>query len=89
MKAADIPDDAMLRVIASPSRFHREGSVPPDAPNWWSRWDLDEQFPTVPAKIVLAKVRQLMKRGFVAGCDCGCRGDFEVTDAGRTFLARR
>ncbi len=33
-------------------------------------------------KLVLSKMRQLIKKGYVDGCDCGCRGDFEITDKG-------
>ena len=40
-----------------------------------------------PEKVQLAKMRQLMKRGLVTGCGCGCRGDFEITEAGRAYLA--
>jgi hypothetical protein len=37
---------------------------------------------TVP-KLILAKMRMLRRAGLVAGCDCGCRGNFELTDKGR------
>ncbi len=37
----------------------------------------------LPQKIVLAKMKQLIRRGVVSGCGCGCRGDFEITDKGR------
>lgn len=40
----------------------------------------------VPEKLVLAKLKQLIKRGLVNGCGCGCRGDFEITDKGCEFL---
>lgn len=77
MKAADIPDDTMLAVLATPS-----------VTELWMRWDLAAQFPTIPEKVVAAKVRQLIKRGLADGCDCGCRGDFEITPTGRVFLER-
>lgn len=41
---------------------------------------------SVPRKLVLAKMRQLIKRGLVSGCTCGCRGEFELTDKGRSIL---
>lgn len=41
----------------------------------------------VPAKIVRAKAARLIERGLMDGCTCGCRGDFELTDAGRAYLA--
>ncbi len=34
----------------------------------------------------LKKIEELIDRGLVAGCVCGCRGDFELTDAGREAL---
>lgn len=42
--------------------------------------------PGVPAKVALAKAKRLIKRGLLNGCACGCRGDFELTDAGRELL---
>jgi hypothetical protein len=41
-----------------------------------------------PAKLQLAKMGQLIRRKLVSGCICGCRGDFEITDQGRAFLAQ-
>jgi hypothetical protein len=38
-------------------------------------------------KLILAKMRQLMKRGLVDGCGCGCRGDFEITPKGEEWLS--
>ena len=38
-------------------------------------------------KLILSKMRQLMKRGLVDGCDCGCRGDFEITTKGEEWLS--
>lgn len=35
-----------------------------------------------PPKLALAKMRQLIKRGLVTGCTCGCRGDFELKERG-------
>lgn len=37
-------------------------------------------------KLVLSKMKQLIKRGLVTGCDCGCRGDFEITSEGEDWL---
>lgn len=30
----------------------------------------------MPVKVVRAKARSLIRRGVIAGCACGCRGDF-------------
>jgi hypothetical protein len=45
-----------------------------------------DEVPGVPWKVVLAKFRRAKNRGLVDGCDCGCRGDFELTDKGRALL---
>lgn len=39
-----------------------------------------------PPKMALSKMNSLIRRGLVSGCPCGCRGDFEITPAGRQFL---
>lgn len=44
--------------------------------------------PGIPRKLVLAKMRQLIRRGLVGGCNCGCRGDFTLTYRGRAYLAQ-
>jgi len=41
-----------------------------------------------PDKLVLAKMGNLIRRGLVSGCVCGCRGDFTLTDAGISILQR-
>lgn len=40
----------------------------------------------IPEKLLLAKLNNLIKRGFIHGCTCGCRGDFYITEKGREFL---
>lgn len=35
-----------------------------------------------PCLLVIAKMRQMMHRGVVDGCPCGCRGDFVITAKG-------
>ena len=39
-----------------------------------------------PLNLGLAKMRQLLKRGLVQGCGCGCRGDFTITPKGIAYL---
>lgn len=36
--------------------------------------------------LVLAKMENLIRRGLVDGCYCGCRGDFELTVEGEKHL---
>ena len=35
-----------------------------------------------PFKLILSKMKLLIKKGFVDGCGCGCRGDFVITKKG-------
>lgn len=56
-------------------------------PHWALRWNLVCLMPMFPEEVIHAKARQLLKRGLLDGCGCGCRGDFLLTNAGRDFLA--
>jgi len=89
MKAADINDEEFLEVV----RKYNDGEMPdeviswPNHPEWkeqiisgprWALvWDMAKYF-DAPHKVILAKARKLIKKGFLSGCACGCRGDFEV-----------
>lgn len=55
-------------------------------PHWVNRSDLDYVMPAFPWQVILAKASRLIGRGLMGGCDCGCRGDFELTELGREFL---
>lgn len=46
--------------------------------HWANRFDICKALGNPPEKVVLAKLRSLIKRGLLAGCACGCRGDFEL-----------
>lgn len=72
MKAADITDAAMIQAV----RDHQRGPVGA------ALRDVEEAFPGVPNRVVLAKLRILLRRKLIDGCGCGCRGDFRVTAAG-------
>lgn len=60
---------------------------------WCTHWE-SKRIPSVmsampkgiPDKLYLAKMRQLLRRGLVTGCGCGCRGDWEITDKGLAFI---
>lgn len=83
MQCKDIPDGPILRFL---------GSIAPKWGNWFdgdagTSESVANAMPQgVPAKLRLAKMRGLIKRGLVDGCACGCRGDFVLTDAGRALL---
>lgn len=81
MQCKDIPDIPILEFLAKLDR--------------WCNWFEPEQYENsvrrampadVPEKLSLAKMRQLIKRGLVEGCPCGCRGDFELTPRGAEFV---
>lgn len=40
----------------------------------------------LPPKLVHSVMRNLIKKGYVDGCDCGCRGDFVITEKGLNLL---
>lgn len=54
---------------------------------WTNTTEVSIVFRHFPFKVVAAKLSKLLKRGLVTGCDCGCRGDWELTAKGRTALA--
>lgn len=62
----------------------------------WCTWQADcaympsigDLFPDADDKLVRAKMAQLIRKGYAAGCTCGCRGDFEITYKGDALLAR-
>jgi hypothetical protein len=83
MQAKDIPERPVLEFLATLTR-----------PGTWcgSEDDMPENTvlrampPNTPPKVALAKMRALIRRGLVAGCRCGCRGDFELTAPVRAAL---
>ncbi len=81
MQVKDIPDEPILRFLAGPY----DGWPVPG----WATWYWDDDFKPVnsvghampegvPRKLVLAKMKQMTRRGIVLGCACGCRGDFRL-----------
>lgn len=80
----DIPDAPILEFLAS-----LDGK--------WANWygvdyanSVTHAMPSdVPLKLALAKMRQMIRRGVVDGCGCGCRGDFVLTDKGFAELAAK
>lgn len=84
MQCKDIPDLPILAFVA------KHGGI---GCNWF---EIDRDNPrsvrhampdNLPEKLIHAKMRQLIHRRVIEGCDCGCRGDFEITDKGRGLLS--
>lgn len=77
MKTSDLEDKEVMQAVY-------DSCV---ADNMWSNTHkIAEKFPNFPFKVVASKLSRLLKRRLVTGCDCGCRGDWELTAAGYEFL---
>lgn len=51
--------------------------------------DVSYAFPHgYPHILQMAIMRRLYRKGLIGGCDCGCRGDFEITDKGLEVLGK-
>lgn len=85
MKAADIDDARFLRAVDTEQRAGK-GAYRTEHLPWAVWWDVEQHFPGVPLKVLVAKARRLIDRKLMDGCTCGCRGDLELTDAGREQL---
>lgn len=54
---------------------------------WSNRSDVQRELEALakreyPEKVVIAKFRSLVRRKMTEGCDCGCRGDWQLTQKG-------
>lgn len=85
MQCKDIPDQAFLdAVLATPGVTGTDATAPD---SWRMRWMVRETLETalghaIPEKLFLAKAKTLVRRGFLGGCGCGCRGDYHIPAAG-------
>ena len=43
----------------------------------------------VPDKLKIVKMSNLIDKGLVDGCGCGCRGDYEITEKGIEFFSKQ
>ncbi len=76
MQCKDIPTEPIVRFI--------NGVFQDNPPGYrWCNWYDDSSLSVrnampsgTPDNLVIAKMRQLVKRRLVDGCPCGCRGDF-------------
>lgn len=69
IQAKNVPTEKVLDVI---------GTLQKIKGGWAYRSEVEEYFPGVPSKVLLAKLRSLIKSKAITGCACGCRGDFDV-----------
>lgn len=89
LQAKDIPDELLLNIL-----YPHQG--------YWAFWcddnelllgphadrTIDRTLCIYPKKLIQAKWSSLLRRGLIGGCDCGCRGDFEITDKGLALLGK-
>lgn len=84
MQCKDIPDRPILEFLAEHTHEFK-----------WATHGKGYSMPTVqdampadvPVKLQMAKMEMLIRRGLVDGCTCGCRGDYYITDLGRSALS--
>ncbi|MEU6632883.1 hypothetical protein ABZ905_32055 [Streptomyces parvus] len=81
MQCKDIPDAALCEAVRlTPAPPPATGNPAP----WRMAWDvhatLEKTTGPVPDRLFLAKVRRLFAKGLLGGCDCGCRGDYHLTE---------
>ena len=87
MQCNDIPDEPILQFLAEHGGigctvWRQDDGTP------YERSALKAMPDNTPQKLAKAKMGQLIKRGLVDGCMCGCRGDFELTDKGQASIQK-
>lgn len=95
MQCKDIPEMPILEFLASIGTTC--GGYP--KPATWFGYIENGELPKnsvlrampdgTPEKLALAKMRTMIKKGLVDGCGCGCRGDFEITNKGKSQIHDR
>lgn len=45
-------------------------------------WDFYTLLPTIPDYLIDKKLSNMLRKGLLEGCDCGCRGDYQLTEKG-------
>lgn len=84
LQCKDIPDEPILRFLAQHQGQWATWFPPTPRSRMPSVWGC---FPEgTPEKLVVAKMASLIRRGLSGGCECGCRGDYEITDKGLALI---
>jgi len=78
MQCKDIADRPLLRFVAA--KEAEKGM-------WVNAWDFDPPYSDLPGRLFRAKMGKLIDKGYLTGCNCGCRGDYELTAKGREYLS--
>lgn len=77
MQCKDIPDEQIVGFIARKQC---------ELGTWVCVWDLEPPYSDLPGNLFRAKMEKLIDKGLLTGCNCGCRGDYEVTPKGRALI---
>lgn len=77
MKCEDISTAEVCRIISLTQQREKR---------WANLSEIAAAFPGCPPKLLLAKLRQMVKRYYLNGCPCGCRGDFDLLSKGKQLL---
>lgn len=78
MKCQDIPDRLILEFL-----LHKK----PTLVTSFTGFDNSiHNAVTPPTRMIMAKMKQLIRKGLLTGCTCGCRGDFQITNKGEEYL---
>lgn len=84
MQCKDIPDQPIIEFVWNVNNANRWANN-----SFQDDGDVVHAMPSeAPWKLRLAKMNQLLKRGLIDGCACGCRGDYVVTAKGCEFIGR-
>ena len=89
MQCKDIPTIPILKFVEKHDGigcnwFHFGGDMGPN-----ERSAQHTMPDNLPDNLVLAKMRMLIKKGYLDGCPCGCRGDYEITEKGKNFIKEK
>lgn len=81
MKTSDISDEQIYELVVA-SVFKEYVGFPSwlkdelGKPSCLMSFDAIKGLPQYPRKLVMAKLSQMVAKGRLRGCPCGCRGDF-------------
>lgn len=82
MQCKDIPTMPILRFLESLNGKWANWFDP----TVYSNSVLNAMPPETPEKLAMTKMRNLIKKGVIDGCPCGCRGNYELNDRSRSML---
>jgi len=86
IQAKHIRAEDMLALIeainAIPKMYRRGYPYFEFRKSWANTWDIFALWPDIPPKVIMAKLRNLEKKGLIDGCTCGCYGGFTVIKKG-------